>query len=259
MKPFDKRHSIYERQYFQRLIKFFRELASAITFGLITEANAQSVISLYFSERKLRSVLENTHLSIGERYGEIVGKQLNKSFASDGWKKPLFSQRFQKDVIKYYDDFGGEKITLLSDTYTKAVISEIKKATELGESLDQMQKRVKKAVNSPKFYKAEALRIARTETTMAMNFAKQVSGEVSGFVMEKVWSAKIDGRERPSHRSVDKTAVDQNGLFNVGGEKMSYPGDRLNGASASNIVNCRCSYGYRGKRDKDGKLIYVDI
>ena len=99
MKPFDKRHSIYERQYFQRLIKFFRELASAITFGLITEANSQSVISLYFSERKLRSILENTHLSIGERYGEIVGKQLNKSFTDDGWKKPLFSQRFQNYVI----------------------------------------------------------------------------------------------------------------------------------------------------------------
>lgn len=259
MKPFDKRHSIYERQFFQRLIKFFRDVANAITFGLLTEANAESVIGLYFSERQLRSILFNTQLSIGDRYGKIVGNKLNKEFRKEGFKYPLFSEKFQGYLIKYYDDFGGENIKLLSETYTKTVVAEIRKATELGETVDQMQKRIQKVVKSPKFYKPQALRIARTETTFAMNSAKQMSGEVSGFLMEKVWSAKIDGRERDSHRVVDRTAVEQNALFNVGGEKMSFPGDKLNGASASNLINCRCSYGYRGKRDKDGQLIYVDI
>ena len=260
MKPFDKRHSIYERQFFQRLIKFFREVANAITFGLLTESNAESVIGLYFSESQLKSILLNTQLSIGDRYGKIVGKELNRAFGKEGFKYPLFSEKFQKDLIKYYDEFGGENIKLLSETYTKAVVSEIRKATELGESLDQMQKRIQKVVKSPKFYKYEALRIARTETTFAMNSAKQMTGEVSGFILEKVWSSDLSIRRREFHGyEMNNKFIGQNELFTVEGEKLSFPGDKLNGATAKNLINCRCSYGYRGKRDKDGKLIYVDI
>lgn len=259
MNKFDKQHLIYERQFFQRLIKFFRDVANAITFGLLTEENASTLISLAFSEKVLKNILYETQLSIGANYGRKVGRNLNKAFGSNGFKYPLFSEKFQGDLIKYYDEFGGENIKLLTETYTKSVVSEIRKATQLNETIPQMQKRIEAVVNSPKFYKHQALRIARTETTFAMNSAKQVTGEVSGYIMEKVWSAKRDGRERPAHGAVDKVAVGQNALFTVGGELMGFPGDKLNGASAGNLISCRCSYGYRGKRGDDGKLIYVDI
>lgn len=259
MNKFDKQHLIYERQFFQRLVKFFRETAKNINLGLLTLENAEVLIASTFGREVLEKILFNNQLSIGNSYGKKVGNGLNKAFGKNGFKYPLFSEKFQTDLINYYDEFGGEKIKLLNETYTKSVVSEIKKATELNETVSQMQRRIELAVNKPNFYKYQALRIARTETTFAMNSAKQVTGEVSGYIMEKVWSAKRDGRERPEHGAVDKVAVPQNGLFTVGGELMAFPSDGANGASAGNIVNCRCGYGYRGKRAADGKLIYVDI
>src|SRR5690606_18759814 len=132
-------------------------------------------------------------------------------------------------LINYYKEFGGKNIKLLTDTYVDAVVAEIKKATFENETIIQMRDRIFKTVNKPNFYKWQALRIARTETTFAMNQAAQISGEVSGIEMEKVWITAIDGRERDTHREVNGKAVPLNGFFDVGGEKMAFPGDRLNG------------------------------
>jgi hypothetical protein len=41
--------------------------------------------------------------------------------------------------------------------------------------------------------------------------------------------------------------------FFVGGENILYPGDGK--ASAGNVINCRCTIAFVGKRDADGMLI----
>lgn len=257
---FNKQHAIYERQMFNRLIKEFRAIGKKIPFDVITADNAENILSVVIKEQKIKEALIDTQLAIGNQYSAKVIKELDKAFK--GQKKiglPLFSDKFARMLIAYYTNQGGSEIVLLTDTYIQEVVKVIIEATKLNLRVDEISKLIFDKVNSPTFYKWQALRIARTETTFAMNSAKEITGEVSGYLMEKVWVTRVDGRERDSHRAVNSVAIPQNDSFIVGGEKMSFPGDKLHGASASQLVNCRCSFGYRGKRDANGSLIMVDL
>ena len=256
MTNFLKLHSTYENKALRILLKEFRRMSAKIPFEALTKDNAENVIKITINNEELNKALFKVHLTIGKSYGNMEARRFRREIKK--WKPlPLFNEAFQRYLLKYYADFGGENITLLTDTYVQAVVSEIRKATFENETVIQMRDRIFKTVNSPNFYKWQALRIARTETTFAMNSAKQIAGEVSGLVMEKVWIAAIDDRTRPEHIEANGKAVPLNEPFIVGGERLMYPGDKSS-ASAANLVNCRCTVGNRAKRDADGNLIWTD-
>ncbi len=85
--------------------------------------------------------------------------------------------------------------------------------------------------------------IARTETHNAMMFAS-VEGANSvaredGLVLNKRWVPVQDGRTRVSHAAMaSHPAIAMDSDFDVGGVKMSRPGDPRGGAA--NCINCRC-------------------
>jgi len=56
----------------------------------------------------------------------------------------------------------------------------------------------------------------------------------------KEWSATIDNVTRPMHILAEGMQVDMEDVFVVGDENLLFPGDGSNGASAGNLVNCRC-------------------
>jgi SPP1 gp7 family putative phage head morphogenesis protein len=186
----------------------------------------------------------------GKRVGKNINQQL-KEFTDDKFE-PLFLKNVteylaQKEVLN--------RIVTVKKTYLKRIQTLLKNRLAEGQTIQQASREIKKLVNQPNFNKAEALRIARTETTAAANFAATQSGEVSGFVMEKEWISFIDGRTRDDHISADGQRVPQNEAFSVGGEKLMYPG-APNG-SAGNVINCRCAVAVLAKRDNDGNLIPV--
>lgn len=255
---FAKLHNTYERKALRMLLKEFQALGKKIPYEVLTPENAEGLIQLTLNEAGLEKALFKIYMVIGKSYGNLEARRYRKFREQKKFKPlPLFNEAFQLFIINYFKEFGGENITLLSETYIQAVVNEIIKGAAENETVVQMRDRIFKTVNKPNFYKWQALRIARTETTFAMNQAAQISGEVSGVVMEKVWITAIDGRERESHRNVSGQAVPLDGFFDVGGEKMKFPGDRLNGASAGNLVNCRCASGNRAKRDANGELIFI--
>ena len=252
-----KLHSTYENKAVRILLKEFRRMSGKIPFDALTKDNAESVIKLTINNEELNKALFKVHLTIGKSYGNMEARRFRREIKK--WKPlPLFNEAFQLFLLKYYKEFGGENITLLTETYVQAVVSEIRKATSENETVIQMRDRIFKTVNKPDFYKWQALRIARTETTFAMNSAKQIAGEVSGLVMEKVWIAAVDSRTRQEHLDANGKAVPLNEPFIVGGEKLMFPGDKLNGASAGNLVACRCTVGNRARRDANGDLIFTD-
>ena len=63
----------------------------------------------------------------------------------------------------------------------------------------------------------------------------------SRFASRKLWTAILDRRVRDSHASSDGQARSINENFTVMGEQLRHPGDTSQGASASNVINCRCS------------------
>lgn len=89
------------------------------------------------------------------------------------------------------------------------------------------------------FYRAR--RIARTETMSAMNAATLEGWRQSEVVTGKEWVCACDERAREWHKKADKQQVALEEAFSVGGEKLMHPGDSSHGASAKNVVCCRCT------------------
>ncbi len=111
-------------------------------------------------------------------------------------------------------------------------------------------------------YQAE--RIVRTEATSAANkgtmkAATDIYGKNS---LVKEWISSGDSRTRrfanrdqADHVVMNGVVVDYNDVFMVptvrGPEKMKHPGDTSLGASASNVINCRCTIAVYPKEDAE--------
>ena len=249
----------YELTAFRILIKEFRKIGKAIPFNVLTQDNAETVLGLAIKEKDIKKALYKVHYTIGMDAGKTELRRIAELEKSVKRIKrntyPLFSEAFQLFLNDYFNTYGGSHITLLTETYIASVVSEMKKSTPDAETIYEVRDRIYKAVNSPNFYKWQAMRIARTETTMAVNAATEIGGTFSVFVMEKKWITRMDGKERQSHLEANGDRVALNGVFEVGGEKMKYPGDRTNGATATNIVNCRCRFSNVPKTNPDGSWV----
>lgn len=55
------------------------------------------------------------------------------------------------------------------------------------------------------------------------------------------WVTQGDNRVRPAHRAADGQVRTVGEAFDIGGERLLYPGDTSLGASIGNVANCRCS------------------
>ncbi|MCK5617720.1 hypothetical protein KAR91_88465 [Candidatus Pacearchaeota archaeon] len=71
-----------------------------------------------------------------------------------------------------------------------------------------------------------------------------INGVAVAIAMKKVWDAILDDRTRPAHVSADGQVRGMGVPFIVAGEMLKVPGDTSLGASAGNIINCRCSARY---------------
>lgn len=89
-----------------------------------------------------------------------------------------------------------------------------------------------------------AMFIGENESHFAFSH-KEFSDAVKAGKTKKQWMDIRDDRERKTHREVGRTILPINKPFLVGNSKMMHPKDaETYGASAEEIVNCRCSARY---------------
>ncbi len=89
-----------------------------------------------------------------------------------------------------------------------------------------------------------AIRTARTAVTAAENGGRADTFKRAadmGIKVTQRWLSTMDSRTRPAHRHADGQIRAVGEPFDVGGEKLMFPGDHSLGASGWNIYNCRCS------------------
>ena len=133
----------------------------------------------------------------------------------------------------------------ISDTLNKnkvnaiyALKSNLLLGLNKGESYYQIAKRLKQEMN---ISADRAVTIARTEGNRVLNQSRLDSYEQANKTtpMKKRWVGTLDGRTRESHQRADGQIVEMDKSFNVGGEKLQYPGD--SNGSGWNTVRCRCT------------------
>lgn len=104
--------------------------------------------------------------------------------------------------------------------------------------------------------RSRPLTISITETQTAAEGAKfieattvaQEAGAIANIpadqIARKEWVAVLDNRTRVAHVMADGLRVPVNQPFIVDGERLNNPGDTSLGATAGNIINCRCIAAY---------------
>jgi len=160
---------------------------------------------------------------------------------------------FEMIINQWLNTNAGLRIVSVHQTLIESIINVIQDGYNNNLSVADITRNLQ---NRFGWYKAQALRIARTETTTATNLATLLSAQDSEYELEKTWISAQDNRTRRppkspfDHLDMNGVKVDVMQPFFVGGEELEYPGDP-NG-TAGNIINCRCKIVFTIKEDADG-------
>jgi hypothetical protein len=124
--------------------------------------------------------------------------------------------------------------------------------SEAGEPLTPRNISIQASRNLTRLYRPRVQSIATSETQKAAENTKNTeaksSRRVSRAEWEKLWETIGDNKVRDPHVAANRQRQKGEVPFNVGGEKLLYPVDTSLGASAFNIINCRCSVRHELRR-----------
>jgi len=254
-------HNNYERTariIFQRT---FKEIAKDIPFERMSAGTYKAYLQTHVSKEKIFEAYVKVYSEIGIKHGKRVGVQINKQINEKNFTIDGFLNEFQRTLINFLATNEGSRITTVRQSYIQYLTQIMTKGIEEGKTMSMISTDMTKLVKSRNFYRWQALRIARTETTAASNYAATVSSSVSGVLMDKVWVSALDARTRREpeshfdHYHMNQVKVPLDKPFEVSGEKLMFPGDPK--GSAGNVINCRCSVAQVVRRDANGNIMRV--
>ena len=251
-------HNGYERMariIFQRT---FKEIAKDIPFDRMTVGTYKSYLQTHVSKEKIFESYVKVYSEVGTKHGKRVGVQINKQINEKNFNIDGFLNEFQRTLTNFLVNNEGSRITTVRQSYIKFLTQIMSKGIADGKTISMISTDMTKLIKSRNFYRWQALRIARTETTAASNYAATVSSSVSGVLMDKVWISALDERTRQgkfNHLEMNQKRVPLDKPFNVSGEKLMFPGDPK--GSGGNVINCRCSVAQVVRRDADGNIMRI--
>lgn len=183
-----------------------------------------------------------------EIYNALIGAQYKRTA-----RKLKSEIDFEKVINQWLQTNAGLRIVSVHQTLIESIIKVISDGYENNLSVAEITRNLQ---NKFGWFKAQALRIARTETTTATNLATVLAAQNSEYQLQKTWISAQDNRTRRppkspyDHLDMNGVTVDADRPFFVGGEELEYPG-APNG-QAGNIINCRCKVVFTIKEDEDG-------
>ncbi|MCP4975355.1 MAG: hypothetical protein GY931_04265, partial [Maribacter sp.] len=203
------------------------------------------------------NVYFDAYLTIGLLHGRRVGNGINREMKR--FEVDVFANEHRRFLAQWLIDNAGKRITSVRESLVDHLIKVIADGIEAGKDMPTITRELQKLVRSRPFYRWQAARIARTEATAAANYGASIAGRSSRIMLEKEWISSNDPRTRRrpddkyDHIEVDGQKVPEEGLFNVQGDLIRFPGDPE--GRPGNIINCRCAMALVPKRDADGRLI----
>lgn len=246
-----KLQSIYERKAYRIIQRHVKEILTNIPTNNVTRSTYELLISGNITDLQVKNMFIEIYTTIGLNYGNKVKKSLEKDIKSN----ILFNDVLLEQLLLFLSNEGGVKIVSVRETLIESVIEAVKKQLGENATVIDIQNAIYNVVRrSQSFYKWQALRIARTETTSASGLAAFETARQSNLVMTKEWISATDNRTRRDHIIENGQVVDLEEPFVMAdGSSLLYPGDTK--GKASQVINCRCTISFKGKRDENGMLI----
>ena len=187
-------------------------------------------------------LLKATYLAVGEEFAQRVFGSIKSEYPTEVKADAL--DVWQNVVLDWLQLQSSKKIKAITDTTRKQVAAKLHEGVQAGESIDELAKRVDK-LYLEQIIPNRSIVIARTEVISASNLGSRAGAKETGLPLLHEWIATPDERTRDAHADADGQTVQLDEPFEVDGEEMMFPGDDSLGASAENLIQCRCTEAYQ--------------
>jgi len=237
----DKLRIRQEIQAYRIVKKTVTKIVNAIPFTNMAKLTYPDLIAGNVKESQIKEMYKEIYTALIEPQYKRTTRQIKAEID------------FEIIINQWLNTNAGIRIISVHQTLIESIIKVIADGYENNLSVADITRNLQ---NRFGWYKAQALRIARTETTTATNLGTLLSAQDSEYELEKTWISAQDNRTRRppkspfDHLDMNGVKVDALQPFFVGGEELEYPGDP-NGL-AGNIINCRCKIVFTIKEDADG-------
>lgn len=224
------------------------KIVNAIPFNNMSKLTYEALINSNVSQQQIKDMYKEIYTTLGNPQYKRIKRSIKAELD------------FETIIANWLNSNMGLRIVSVHQTLIDAIVAVIANGYENNLSISDITRNLQ---NKFGWYKYQALRIARTETTTATNYATVVAAKNSDFVLEKTWISVQDNRTRRppnsiyDHLDMNGVKVGLNQPFFTSGENIMYPGDP--NASAGNVINCRCKVVFTIKEDENGLPIRKTI
>lgn len=196
----------------------------------------------YFSKMSISDKEKQERIAFSEQMEEVVLYilALIETTIESGESDQEYIQTQFYD--KYLDVVLGY---MLIDSYIKEYVLETSKQI-IGTTFSHIVEKhpdSEQATDDYYLSNDRAMFISECEANSILNY-RQYSKAVKAGKTKKTWIDVGDKRERKTHLEVGEITIPINEPFSVGDSLLMFPTDHSLGASADEIVNCRCSIQY---------------
>lgn len=193
----------------------------------------------YFSKMSISDKEKQERIAFSEKMEEVVLYILvliETTVESGETKREYIQTQFYD---KYLDVIASY---MLIDTYIKQYALDVTKQI-IDATFERFSAKDKSITDDYYLSNDRARFISECEANSILNY-RQYSKAVKSGKTKKKWIDVGDKRERKTHLEVGGTTLPIGEPFSVGDSLLQFPKDTSLGASADEIVNCRCSIQY---------------
>ena len=193
----------------------------------------------YFSKMSISDKEKQERIAFSEQMEEVVLYILaliETTIESGETKREYIQTQFYD---KYLDVIASY---MLIDTYIKQYALDVTKQI-IDATFERFSAEDKSITDDYYLSNDRTMFISECEANSILNY-RQYSKAVKAGKTKKKWIDVGDKRERKTHLEVGGTILPIDEPFSVGDSLLQFPKDTSLGASADEVVNCRCSIQY---------------
>lgn len=193
----------------------------------------------YFSKMLISDKEKQERIAFSEQMEEVILYILaliETTIESGETKREYIQTQFYD---KYLDVIASY---MLIDTYIKQYVLNVTKQI-IDATFERFSSEDKSITDDYYLSNDRAMFISECEANSILNYRQYLKAMKAGKTKKK-WIDVGDKRERKTHLEVGGTILPIDEPFSVGDSLLQFPKDTSLGASADEIVNCRCSIQY---------------
>jgi hypothetical protein len=257
-------HATYEKRATTELLKVFKGWVGNLELSGRPNQWGIQMDSQFLEDDLIKAYIK-IYTEIGLVHGRRIGNLANRQ--QKDFNPDFFKEFYQRYIALYLQQAGMGRIYDIRNTFIEYLSGLLQtRAVQgiFGDAPDpsRVATWIQEQARNRSFYRWQALRIARTESTAASNLGGLKAVQDSGYVMDKIWVSAQDARTRRQpedwydHYHMNGKSVRADAKFEMVGkngvDELEYPGDPK--GHPANTINFRCTLVYK-PRKRDGRLV----